>query len=130
LATKNKARGNAAEAAFVKAAEAVGLQAKRAWGSDGRAMGEHEEVDVKVDLPSGMSVLMQIKRRKSVAEYVLPGSFVHVQGLYQDGLGSKRKRMVVVMDAETYFDMLLCSDKWKSRLERDLDLELDEVEHA
>lgn len=117
MPSKNKARGNAAERAFVDMAKEHGLEATRAWGSDGRAMGEHEEVDVRVNLPaSKYSVLMQIKRRKVVADYILPGDFVHAQGIYMDGRGSKKKRMLVVLEAESYFSLLSAS----ARLEEEL----------
>ena len=45
MPSKNKARGNALERKIVKLAEAHGVDARRAWGSDGRSMGYTEDVD-------------------------------------------------------------------------------------
>ncbi len=102
MAAKNKARGNAAERAFVQVAEQMGIKAVRAWGSDGRSMGHHEEVDVLLD----GHIKVQVKRRKSIADYVLPNENVDIQALYQDGNGGKRKRMPVVLPVEEYYRLL------------------------
>ncbi len=50
MTSKNKARGNIVEVETVKAFEkaAKGTHSRRAWGSNGKALGHHEEVDVLV----------------------------------------------------------------------------------
>ena len=64
-ASKNK--GNTAERETVKLAQEHGLTAIRAWGSDGRALGQATTCDVLIDdLP------WQVKRRARIAEYVKP----------------------------------------------------------
>lgn len=58
---KNKVKGNAYERELVNQAKDIGLEAKRAWASDGRSLGLHEEVDLVID---GKKI--QAKRRKKV----------------------------------------------------------------
>lgn len=67
----NKRRGNDLETWVVKKAQAAGLQAKRAWGSDGRAMGEHTEVDVKIE-----NFKLQCKKTKTLAGKYKPSKEV------------------------------------------------------
>ena len=42
MPSKSKAKGNRFERLCVKIATSFGLNAQRAWGSDGRSMGEHQ----------------------------------------------------------------------------------------
>lgn len=64
-ATRNKARGREFETEVVKLAEARGHPARRAWGSDGRALGLSADVDLTI---SGIPV--QAKRRKRLPAYL------------------------------------------------------------
>lgn len=48
MTSPSKAKGNAYEREIVKAAQAVGLEAKRAWGSNGTALGHTAEVDLVI----------------------------------------------------------------------------------
>jgi hypothetical protein len=67
---RNKRRGYELEAELVKSAEAHGLPARRAWGSNGKAMGMEADVDVDV---AGKRV--QAKRRKRLPAYLqIPAS--------------------------------------------------------
>lgn len=61
----SKAKGNAYERELVQAAQAAGLEAKRAWGSNGQALGHHDEVDLVV---AGKRI--QAKRRKSIPAWL------------------------------------------------------------
>lgn len=79
MPSKSKIKGNAYEVELVKEAKAMGLQAKRAWGSDGRSLGLHEGVDLVVE---GQTI--QAKRRKAIASYIRPDDNVDVQVLRQD----------------------------------------------
>ena len=64
----NKARGFNFEREIVNRAKAEGLEAVRAWGSNGRSIGEAETVDCKV---SGLRI--QAKRVKTLAaKYQIP----------------------------------------------------------
>ena len=60
---RNKQRGYELEAEIVEDAEAKGLDAERAWGSNGRALGEHATVDARV---AGCRI--QAKRVKTLAK--------------------------------------------------------------
>lgn len=66
---RNKKRGYKFEYELVKDAERHGLIAERAWGSNGRALGFHESVDLSV---SGCRV--QAKRCKTIANKFKPNA--------------------------------------------------------
>jgi hypothetical protein len=56
-------------------AEAYGLEAERAYASDGRSLGEAEECDLLIrdtDAQVLEAVRVQAKRRKSIAQYLTP----------------------------------------------------------
>lgn len=70
MTSKSKAKGTFFERELVKEAEARGIQAVRAWGSDGRSMGEARDVDLLV---GGRRV--QAKRVANLAKkYAVPES--------------------------------------------------------
>ena len=46
MPSKSKAKGNRFERLVVDMSKDAGVPAKRAWGSNGAALGMHEEVDV------------------------------------------------------------------------------------
>lgn len=83
MPAKNKLRGNAFEREIVEMAEKIGLEAQRAWGSDGRALGHEAEVDVLV-----AGLRCQAKRRKAFPgwfkEVVLPTETVEFQAIRED----------------------------------------------
>jgi len=61
----NKRIGNAFERELVQMAKDMGLDAVRAYGSDGRSLGKSEKVDVMVG-----EVTIQAKKRAKIAEYI------------------------------------------------------------
>jgi len=61
----NKRKGNAFERELVQMAKDMGLDAIRAYGSDGRSLGKSEKVDVMVG-----EVTIQAKKRAKIAEYI------------------------------------------------------------
>ena len=61
----NKRIGNAFERELVQMAKDMGLDAVRAYGSDGRSLGKSEKVDVMVE-----EVTIQAKKRAKIAEYI------------------------------------------------------------
>lgn len=65
MASRSKAKGNAFEREVVEAAKLFGLEAKRAWGSNGASMGEAEEVDVLIE-----GIRVQCKRRAALPAYL------------------------------------------------------------
>jgi len=66
MASTNARRAKRHEREIVHAAEAKGLEAERAWNSDGRSLGCTEETDVLID----GDIRVQCKRRRSVAQYL------------------------------------------------------------
>ena len=72
MPSKNKRIGNRLEREIVKRFEDAGYEAERAYGSDGRALGEKETVDVKVRLNELVDLRIQAKRRKTLAKYLEP----------------------------------------------------------
>lgn len=71
MPNKKKQKGNRVERVIVQYLEERGIKAERARGSDGRAFGEAEVVDVKAEFPFG-KFLIQVKGRAKVADYLVP----------------------------------------------------------
>ena len=70
MPSSNARRSKRHEREIVHAAEEAGITAERAWNSDGRSLGEHEECDVRLKAPGGSTWTVQAKRRKTVAGYL------------------------------------------------------------
>jgi Holliday junction resolvase len=71
----SKRKGNRFEREVVDTAEAYGLEAERAYASNGQSLGEVEECDVLVrrdDAKVMEALRIQAKRRKSHAQYLHP----------------------------------------------------------
>ena len=79
MPSKSKTKGNRFERYVVDLALKAGLDAKRAWGSDGRSLGMHEEVDVLIN-----GKAYQCKKRKHIADYMQPSEHVHGQIIMED----------------------------------------------
>ena len=99
MSSPSKAKGNRAEVKVVKYLLDRGVSAVRAWGSNGRALGHHEEVDV---LASG-NCKIQVKARKVVPALIRDSLTEHVDVavLIQD-----RTEPVVVMRLEDFANIL------------------------
>ena len=86
----SKRKGNTFERELVRAFEAAGLRAQRAWGSDGRCLttdagaGCTSDVDLLVE--GGLKV--QAKRRRSVAQYLKPPEGAHLNIVREDRAGA------------------------------------------
>ena len=80
MPSKSKAKGNRFERLGVDIAKSHGLKAQRAWGSDGRSMGEHQEVDIKIE-----DYKIQCKTRKRIAKWLKPSKEVDIQVVKEDG---------------------------------------------
>ena len=61
----SKIKGNSFERELVSLAKEWGLSAKRAWGSSGKSLGMHEEVDCIIE-----EYTIQAKRRKKIASFL------------------------------------------------------------
>ena len=68
----SKQKGNRFERLCVDKAQSYGVAAERAWGSNGRSLGMHEEVDVLLE----GEVRIQAKCRKKIAKWLKPSVFV------------------------------------------------------
>jgi Holliday junction resolvase len=91
----SKRKGTGFERELVEQAKAAGLPAKRAWGSDGRSMGEAPDVDIVV-----AGERFQCKRRASLPRYlqISPNCRGHI---YRADHGEA----VVVIPWRVYLDM-------------------------
>lgn len=61
----SKRKGNAFERELVDYAKGWGFSARRAWGSNGRSLGMHDEVDCVIE-----DITIQAKRRKTLPKYL------------------------------------------------------------
>ena len=80
MAHPSKVKGNTYEREIVAKFEEYGIECKRAWGSNGQALGHHEEVDC---LAHG-ELRIQAKRRKSIAKWLKPSIFVDAVTVRED----------------------------------------------
>lgn len=101
-----KQKGNRIERECVKLAKEFGFESRRAWGSDGRSLGWHEEVDIVVELPCSENAVkshpfkFQVKGRKSIANYLKPCDEVYGQILKED-----RKEALVTIRYKDLLDL-------------------------
>ena len=74
MSNPSKQKGNRGERIIVDIIKSYGFHAIRAWGSNGQALGEHEEVDIVVRncKPDNTDIKIQSKGRKKIAEYMKP----------------------------------------------------------
>lgn len=80
----SKQKGNRFEREIVDMAKSVGLDAERAWGSNGKALGLTEDVDCVISYGDGEKLSVQAKRRKSLASYLKPAVHVDLQVFRED----------------------------------------------
>lgn len=75
----SKRKGNTFERELVNQAKALGLPAERAYASNGKSLGHGEDVDIVI---AGQRI--QCKRRKKLADYLVPGDGVDAVAIRQD----------------------------------------------
>tara|TARA_Y100000593_G_scaffold94992_1_gene197927 strand:+ start:11022 stop:11351 length:330 start_codon:yes stop_codon:yes gene_type:complete len=74
MTSKAKAKGYGYERELVSALKEFGCTSvQRAFGSDGRAMGEAADIDIKAEI-NDIVLKVQAKRRKSLPKYLQPGN--------------------------------------------------------
>jgi len=83
MPSKSKAKGNRFERLIVDMTEDSGVKAKRAWGSNGAALGEHEEVDILIN-QDRKKIKIQCKTRKRIAKWMIPNDNVDIQVIKED----------------------------------------------
>lgn len=79
-----KQKGNRVERECVNLAKGFGFESRRAWGSDGRSLGWHEEVDMVIELPKSKPYKFQVKARKKIGDLYKPCSDVYGQIIKED----------------------------------------------
>jgi hypothetical protein len=80
MAHPSKLKGNRFEKEIVDKAKDSGIEdSKRAWGSNGMALGEHPEVDCLID-----GYKIQAKVRKKLPAYLIPSKEVDAVVFKQD----------------------------------------------
>tara|TARA_Y100001973_G_C5041956_1_gene253210 strand:+ start:360 stop:677 length:318 start_codon:yes stop_codon:yes gene_type:complete len=98
MSNKSKQKGNRFERLVVSITQDMGIPAKRAWGSNGAALGHHEEVDVLID----NNIKVQCKCRAKIAEWMIPNENVDIQVIKED-----RGIPLAVMPYDDYLDLLV-----------------------
>jgi len=99
MANPSKAKGCGFERELVQQATDSGLEAKRAWGSNGEALGCHATVDLVIE-----DQKLQAKRRKSVPAWL--GMSEHVDAVV---VRADYQEAVVLISWFDYLDYL----KWR-----------------
>ena len=98
----SKVKGNNYERELVKEAKAKGLIAERAYASNGKALGECEEVDLIVE-----GCRIQAKRRKHLPQYLALNDGVDAVVFRQDNDDS-----LVLIRWEDFTDKIRQSNGW------------------
>lgn len=93
MPNKSKAKGNRFEREIVEAVELHDIKAVRAWGSNGKALGCHEEVDILIN----NDLKVQAKVRKALPKWIKPSDHVDIQIIKED-----RGKMYVVIELNDY----------------------------
>mgnify|MGYP003660814331 FL=1 len=96
MPNRSKEKGTRYERELVNQALDSGIPAKRAYGSNGEAMGEHREADIKVGGFTG-----QAKIRESIADYITPSEHVDFQVIRE-----KSGKSFVVIEWWNFLDLL------------------------
>ncbi len=97
---RSKAKGNRFERLIVDMTKDFfeeKIKVKRAWGSNGAAMGQHEEVDILI----GQDIKLQAKCRKTIGQWMIPNENVDAQVIKGD-----REEPLIVMKYDDWLEML------------------------
>tara|TARA_R110000751_G_scaffold17863_7_gene54649 strand:- start:4035 stop:4376 length:342 start_codon:yes stop_codon:yes gene_type:complete len=100
MPSKSKSKGNRFERLIVDMTKAFSkepIKVKRAWGSNGAAMGQHEEVDILI----GEDFKIQAKCRKSMGQWMIPNENVDAQVIKAD-----REEPLIVMKYDDWLELL------------------------
>ena len=97
----SKNKGSRFERQIVKTCELHDIKAARAWGSNGRSLGCHEEVDVLISGGIQGNIKVQAKCRKKLAAHIKPNENVDVQMIKED-----RGQIYVVQQLDDWLLML------------------------
>ena len=117
MPSKNKARGNRLERLVVNQAKEAGLNAIRAYASNGMSLGEAEDVDVKIDQYKG-----QCKMRKKIASFMKPPESCDIALIKED-----REETLVVIRYPDFLRMLIDLNGYSNMIS-DLEEQIREME--
>tara|TARA_R100001443_G_scaffold94751_2_gene101294 strand:+ start:619 stop:936 length:318 start_codon:yes stop_codon:yes gene_type:complete len=105
MAHPSKDKGNRFERLVVNITKDEGIPAKRAYGSNGQALGCHEEVDVLIN----NKIKVQCKTRKKIANWILPSEHVDIQVIKED-----RGIPYAVLPYDDYLELIKKANKIKN----------------
>ena len=91
MASPSKSKGNRLEKKIVDAATANGIKSTRAWGSNGKALGLTEDVDLLLG-----PFKVQAKARKAIAEYMKPPPGADITIVQEIRKGHSEAPLVVI----------------------------------
>ena len=97
MPSPSKQKGNRFEREVVNKAVQSGLTAKRAWGSNGAALGMHEEVDLVIGKEPEIKI--QAKCRRKLASYLIPSEHVDAVVCKQD-----RGEVLIILRFEDWLE--------------------------
>ena len=97
MPSPSKQKGNRFEREIVNKAVQSGLTAKRAWGSNGAALGMHEEVDLVIGKEPEIKI--QAKCRRKLASYLIPSEHVDAVVCKQD-----RGEVLIILRFEDWLE--------------------------
>ena len=80
MPNKSKSKANRFEREIVKAVELHDIKCVRSWGSNGRAFGHHEEVDILIN----DDIKVQAKIRKALPKWIKPSEHVDITIIRED----------------------------------------------
>jgi len=106
MAHPSKVKGNTFEREVVRLFESYDIGCKRAWGSNGQALGLHEEVDC---LAEG-DLRIQAKRRKKIAEWLKPSVFVDAVVVRED-----RGKSYIILRLDEFAEDYAKFLRWKEK---------------
>ena len=101
MASSQKRKGNRYERELVETLQERGFKAERARGSDGRALGEAQEVDLVMYGSNEERVRIQAKIRAKIASYLKIPEGCDVVMVRED-----YGETLVVVPLDTFLDML------------------------
>ena len=96
MSSPSKIKGNTFEREVVNQAREFGLKSIRAYASNGKSLGEAEDVDVKIETLKG-----QCKRRKRIAQWLKPPESCDIALVRED-----RGETYVIIEYEDFLEMV------------------------
>ena len=96
MSTPSKRKGNTFEREVVNQAKEFGLKSIRAYASNGKSLGEAEDVDVKSEDLKG-----QCKRRKRIAQWLKPPESCDIALVRED-----RGETYVIIEYSNFLEMM------------------------